>query len=89
MSQLVLEGQWEDILSRNGRELAGKWVKVYVEPDQPGTESLAHAPNEQALSSLAELAILQEGMRHTSASETDRLLREARDGGMYGLDPSE
>lgn len=85
----VLEGQWEEILSRNGAQLAGRRVRVYIEPDETDSASLVFPPNEQALAMLRDLVKLQEGMKETDGSQTDRLLREARAGGLYGLDPTE
>ena len=38
---------------------------------------------------LRDLVKLQEGMKETDGSETDRLLREAGAGGIYGLKPTE
>jgi hypothetical protein len=85
----VYEGQWEEILARNGAELAGQRVKVYVEPDQDQPIAAAGPPNEQALAMLRDPAKLKEDMKETDGSQTDRLLREARAGGMYGLKPAE
>lgn len=85
----VLEGQWEEILSRNSAQLAGRRVKVYIEPDQAEPVPPAFPPNEQALAMLRDLVKLQEGMKETDGSQTDRLLREARAGGLYGLKPTE
>ncbi len=30
----VLEGRWEEILSQKSAELAGRYVRVYVDPDE-------------------------------------------------------
>jgi hypothetical protein len=85
----VLEGQWEEILARNDAQLAGRKVKITIEPDEAVSTVPAFPPNEQALAMLYDLVKLQEGMRETDGSLTDRLLREARAGGMYGLKPTE
>jgi hypothetical protein len=85
----VLEGQWEEILLRSSAQLAGRKVRIYVEPDQDESTAPTHPPNEQALAMLRDLVKLQEGMKETDGSQTDRLLREARAGGMYGLKPAE
>lgn len=86
MTQLqVLEGQWEEILARNSDQLAGRWVKIYIEPDETAPVPSSFPPNEQALAMLRDLEKLQEGMKETDGSQTDRLLREARMGRMYGL----
>jgi hypothetical protein len=55
--------------------------KMTVTPE----EATPIAPNEQALSMLRDIA----RMKETDGSETDRLLREARAGAMYGADPTE
>ena len=86
MAQQVLEGTWEEV-SRHADELAGKWVKLTVLADEPRAEAVL--PNEGMLAALREIAKLQEGMRETSGEDTQRLLREARAGGMYGYEPSE
>jgi len=85
----VLEGQWEEILARNSAQLAGRRVKVYIEPDAVEAAPPAFPPNEQALAMLRELVKLQEGMRETDGSQTERFIREGRDGRMYGLEPTE
>jgi hypothetical protein len=51
-----------------------------VTPD----EALAVKPNEQALTMLRDIARMKENMGNTDGSETDRLLRAARAGAMYG-----
>lgn len=83
----ILEGRWEEIISRNGAQLAGRKVRVYIEPDEPDVEYVTFPANEQALEMIRDLVKLQEGMQETDGSQTERLLREARDGGMYGLKP--
>jgi len=85
----ILEGRWEEILLRNSTQLAGRMVKVYIEPDELDTEALTFPPNEQALAMIRDLVKLQEGMKETDGSQTERLLREARSGGMYGIEPTE
>jgi hypothetical protein len=78
MSQQVLEGPWEETLDR-ADELSGKRVRLTV-LEEDGTR-----PNEVMLAALREVAALQDGMRLTSGEDSDALLREAREGGMYGL----
>lgn len=85
----VLEGIWEEILSQNGALLAGRKVRVYIEPTEVNVDTPGFPPNEQALAMLRDLAKLQEGMQETSGKDTDQRLREARDGGMCGLEPTE
>ena len=85
----ILEGRWEEILLRNSAQLAGRMVKVYVESDEIETEVPTFPPNEQALTMIRNLVKLQESMKETDGSQTERLLREARSGGMYGIEPTE
>ena len=47
-------------------------------------EISTHAPNEQVLTMLHEIAIMKAELAPTDAAETDRLLRKARAGAMYG-----
>ena len=77
MSQQVLEGTWEEI-ARHGDELGGKRVRLTVLEDEP-------IPNEAMLAALRDVNEIQRGMRLTSGEDTQALLREAREGGMYGL----
>ncbi|NOT64336.1 MAG: hypothetical protein HOP19_29310 [Acidobacteria bacterium] len=46
-------------------------------------------PNYAMLEVLRQTEELQQGMRFTDGSDTQRLLREARAGGMYGDEPTE
>jgi hypothetical protein len=77
MSQQVLEGTWEEI-ARHGDELSGKRVRLTVLEEEP-------IPNEAMLAALRDVDEIQKGMRLTSGEDTKALLREAREGGMYGL----
>lgn len=82
MAQQIIEGTWEEILSRNGTLLRGKRVKVYIESEEE-EESRVFLQNEKALSALEEVAKRQQGRRHTDGSQTERIIREGRAGGMY------
>ena len=82
MSLQVYEGTWEEILARNAAELVGRKVKIYVEAETE-SETPAFPPNVKALAALRQIAKMQEGMRHTDGSQTDRIIREGRDGDMY------
>jgi hypothetical protein len=77
MSQQVIEGTWEEI-ARHGDELVGKRVRLTVLEEEP-------IPNEAMLGALRDVDEIQKGMRLTSGEDTKALLREAREGGMYGL----
>ena len=83
MTPQVLEGSWEDIL-RHADALTGRHVTLTVWPD-----TTPAAPNEGMLTALREIAQRQQGQRHTSGEHTQTLLRQARAGGMYGLEPAD
>ena len=83
MAQQVLEGTWEEIV-RHADELAGQHVRVTVLTEGPRV-----APNEGMLAALREIEEIQDDMPETSGEDTQRLLRQARAGGMYGLEPTE
>ena len=88
MAAQVLEGTWEEIAA-HADELAGKRLKVIVEADSSGGAEQPNVgpPNEKALAILAMLAERQQGRRETSGEDTQRMIREGRAGGMYGLEP--
>ena len=46
-------------------------------------------PNQTILQALRELSKLHESMNESDPAQTDRLIREARSGGMYGTEPTE
>jgi hypothetical protein len=83
MSQQVLEGSWEEIM-RHADELEGKRVRLTVLE-----ECAIPQPNREMLAALRKVKEIQQGMRMTSGDETQALLREARDGKMYGRGSNE
>lgn len=85
MLEQVLEGTWEEV-AQHADELVGKHVRLTV-----FEEALAPSPqpNEAMLRAIEKVAKAQEGMRLTSGEDTQRLLREARAGAMYGYEPCE
>ena len=70
----VLEGTWEEILTRNAAQLAGRKIRVYIEPEE--ADSPAFPPNEKALAALRQIARMQLGMRDTDGSQTERIIQE-------------
>ena len=98
MAQQVLEGTWEEIAAR-ADELAGKRLRVIVETDAPEAVESPNVgppnvgppnmgpPNEQMLGILRDIAERQKGRRYTSGEDTQELIRQARNGGMYGIEP--
>jgi hypothetical protein len=81
----VYEGTPEQLVKHLNRLPNTNKYKMTVTPE----EATPIAPNEQALSMLRDIARMKENMKETDGSETDRLLREARSGAMYGVDPTE
>ncbi len=93
MAQQVLEGTWEEIAA-HAEELAGKRLKVIVEMDMPAAAEQPNIgppnvgpPNEKMLGILREIAERQKGKPYTSGEDTQKLIRQARNGGMYGMEP--
>ena len=93
MATQVLEGTWEEIAA-HADELAGKRVRVIVETDTSEAVESPNIgppnvgpPNEQMLGILRDIAERQKGRRYTSGEDTQELIRQARNGGMYGIEP--
>ena len=93
MATQVLEGTWEEIAA-HADELAGKRLRVIVETDAPEAVDSPNVgppnvgpPNEQMLGILRDIAERQKGRRYTSGEDTQELIRQARNGGMYGIEP--
>ena len=93
MAAKVLEGTWEEIAA-HADELAGKRLRVIVETDAPEAVESPNVgppnvgpPNEQMLGILRDIAERQKGRRYTSGEDTQELIRQARNGGMYGIEP--
>ena len=84
MTEQVLEGTWEE-LATHANEFVGKYLRLTVVEDLPPPP----LPNYAALEVLRQTKEMQQGMRFTDGSDTQRLLREARAGGMYGYEPTE
>ena len=90
MAQQVLEGTWEEI-ALHAPELAGKQLKLIVEAELKDITDIpiVGPPNEGMLAALREITERQKGRRETSGEDTQRIVREGRAGGMYGLEPVE
>ena len=76
----TLEGVWEDVAKRSD-ELKGRRVRVTVFADEDSPK-----PNRAALRVISRVAEQQAEMPFTSATETLQILREGRDGAMFGYD---
>ncbi|MDQ3713704.1 MAG: hypothetical protein M3388_15990 [Acidobacteriota bacterium] len=74
----TLEGIWEEV-AKHADKLKGRRVRVTVFED----EAVPH-PNEQALQIIHKVAEKQKEMRYTSGVETQAILRNARNGEMFG-----
>ena len=83
MSRQVLEGSWEEIV-RHADELVGKTVRLTILED-----NIIPEPNLDMLAALKKVDEIQQGMRLTAGDNTQALLREARNGSMYGLGSDE
>ena len=84
MLEQVYEGTWEDLVA-HADEFEGKHLRLTVVENT----SSAPQPNYAMLDVLRKTEELQRGMSFTDGSDTQRLLREARAGGMYGYEPTE
>lgn len=76
----TLEGIWEDV-ARHAEELKGRRVRVTVFEDEAVPQ-----PNERALQIIQKVTEKQKEMRYTSGAETQTILRNARNGEMFGDD---
>ena len=84
MDEQVYEGTWEEVAA-HAEDFAGKHVRLTVVDETPSKPE----PNYGMLEALRRAEEIQRGMRFTDGSDTQRLLREARAGGMYGYEPTE
>ncbi len=82
MDEQVFEGTWEEVAT-HADEFAGKHVRLTVVEDTP--PSLIQARREV----LRQIEELQRDMPMTDGSDTQRRLREARAGAMWGYEPIE
>ena len=85
MATQVLEGTWEEIAA-HADELAGKRVRVSVEEDAP---QAAVPPNMKMLNAMRAAEEIQRGMNPRPESDGVAIIREGRQGAMYGDDPAE
>jgi hypothetical protein len=79
----VLEGTWEEV-ARHAPELMGRRVRLTVlEEAQPEIR------NEGLLEALRLITERQEDQPESSGERTQEFIRAARNGGMYGLEPTD
>jgi hypothetical protein len=82
MDEQIFEGTWEEVAA-HAEDFAGKQVRLTVLDEAPPTWLVARREK------LRHIAQLRQGMPMTDGSDTQRLLREARAGAMYGYEPTE
>ncbi len=75
----TLEGTWEEI-QKYGDRLVGRKVRLTV---MDGNGSETALKNENMLAAISKTRALLVSMRYTSGSESQDLLRAAREGGMF------
>ena len=84
MSQYIHEGTPQELAPYLAQHPTGRFRLIELNADEEQTV----APDRDVLTMLREIATLKVGMTPTDGTETDRLLREARAGAMYGDDSS-
>src|SRR5579871_6797657 len=89
-----LQRKLESLATQNGQDIdvvANHLFQKAVESlDRSDSESApTFPPNEKMLAILSKIAESHKDRPFTDGSETDRLLREARAGAMFGYDPTE
>ncbi len=89
MEQYIHEGTPQQLAAWIGQLPDQKRYKIVAVEEEEATSSLQTSPNEGMIAALREIAQRRSGQRHTDGSETDRLLREARAGAMWGQETSE
>ena len=82
MTTRTLGGTWEEV-ARHAPEFIGRRVRLTV------IEENAPQPNEAMLAALRKVAERSEKMPVSSGAETLKILREGRNGRMFGYDSTE
>ncbi len=83
MELSTIEGTWEEI-QQYGARLAGHRLRVTVLDEETNINEEPKEPNRKMSEALRKIADEQENMRFTDGSKTQEILREGRDGGMFG-----
>lgn len=83
METSTIEGTWEEI-QQYGARLAGHRLRVTVLDEETNINEKPKEPNRKMSEVLRKIADEQENMRFTDGSKTQEILREGRDGGMFG-----
>ena len=82
MTTQTLEGTWEEV-AQHANALSGRRVRVTI------IEEEAPQPNKAMLAALHKVAERSQNMPVSSGAETLKILREGRNGRMFGYDPTE
>ena len=82
MDSSTIEGTWEEI-QKYSSWLAGHRLRVTVLDDENGNQNGVKA-NRKMQEVMEKIKSKQENMRFTDGSQTQDILREGRDGGMFG-----
>ncbi len=77
----IIEGTWEELAARSEELRRYPKLKLII-PDS--ADEASAVPNQRMLNVLGEIADRQKSRPFSSPDDSDRLLREARAGGMYG-----
>ncbi len=82
MESSTIEGTWEEIQQHSSR-LAGHRLRVTVLDEENGNGKGVE-PNRKMLDVMQKIKAKQENVIFTDGSKTQEILREGRDGGMFG-----
>ncbi|MBI1760151.1 MAG: hypothetical protein HYR56_01825 [Acidobacteria bacterium] len=82
MDEQIFEGTWEEVAT-HADEFAGKHVRLTVVEETPPSSIQAR------LEVLRQIDELRKEMPMTDGSDSQRMLREARAGAMWGYEPIE
>ncbi len=83
MELSIIEGTWEEI-QQYGSRLAGHRLRVTVLDKETNGGENSIEPNHKMSAALRKIKAGQKNMRFTDGSQTQKILRKARDGGMFG-----
>lgn len=84
MATTVLEGTWEE-LQQHSSLLRGHRLRVSIlDEESADDDAIKREPNERMRTALSKAQAARKAMRLTDNSQTQKILREGRDGGMFG-----
>lgn len=84
MATTVLEGTWEE-LQQHSSLLRGHRLRVSIlDRESADDDAIKREPNERMRAALSKAQAARKAMRLTDNSLTQKILREGRDGGMFG-----